>query len=323
MSIKHKPIERTSHVFPDELRAELLRLYRISPDWLDLRVHGVVFECRPLVHTWLEDFMRSRTGITSADLLGMWALSNWIGEGPKVFRPTPMQCQALENVEVRLSLEEYAQPYKAICVELPIEIYHPFNCVVCMYNPRMSVFNIVGPCHHYDTVTTISTFSSTMEESIVKFDKSCEDSAEMGSRCLRVAINSCLALVNYGHHMKLLFPHEEARDRRLAEENSDRGKKAKDRLSTHLSLVSFNQEIKLHNTEGRTYERSDDVEPTGREMLSHYPCREMPTHWRKGCWCMQPYGPSQSLRKRILRKPCFVRADKFLGDKSDTSVTYK
>src|SRR5262245_43717192 len=39
--------------------------------------------------------------------------------GPKVFRPTPDECDALAEIELSLPLAEYAQPFPAFQVEYP------------------------------------------------------------------------------------------------------------------------------------------------------------------------------------------------------------
>ena len=71
----------------------------------------------------------------------------------------------------------------------------------------------------------------------------------IAGRALRVAVNSCLALVNYGCHKEKLFPKQVENDRRLAQEKSERGEKARERLKLAVSVVCFNQEVVLHATE--------------------------------------------------------------------------
>ncbi len=51
----------------------------------------------------------------------LYSLSRVIGEGPKVFRATAEQCQALEHVEVNIPLRDYRQPYPTMLVEFPSE----------------------------------------------------------------------------------------------------------------------------------------------------------------------------------------------------------
>ena len=85
--------------------------------------------------------------------------------------------------------------------------------------------------------------------------------------------------------------------------------RAKNRISLAVQVATLDQQVVLHQRGKGCHEPE---ESTGREM---------PFHIRRGHWAMQPYGPSQSLRKRILRKPAFVRADLFIGGTNDIQVT--
>lgn len=48
--------------------------------------------------------------------------------------------------------------------------------------------------------------------------------------------------------------------------------------------------------------------------------KEMPFHWVRGHWKMQPHGPQHSLRKRLFVAPHMVRAD-LLDVPADQTVT--
>ena len=92
---------------------------------------------------------------------------------------------------------------------------------------------------------------------------------------MRIAVNSCLALTHYGNHLNYLFPKELERDRQLASEDSERGRRARARIKLAVQVASFSQEVCLHRVSSRV---RHDGGPTG----SSKPC-----HWRSGHWAMQ------------------------------------
>ena len=321
-------IQNLDDLAPAVLRQELLRLGRLDPNWVKwtpLNDGKQSYAATSTAATWVKKLWKS-----GADAFSMWGLSVWLAEGPKVFRPTPAQCEAMENIEVKLTLEEYAQPYPALLVELPRQEqrrwidgdgviqtapgtnYGPFLSVLCFRSEHLVSCTLHSVNHENDITTTIAVDGRPMEISIQKYDEDVIGLASGAARALRVAINSCLALVNYGCHKGYLFPKQAENDQRLAGEQSERGRRARERLKLAIKQVSFDQEIVLHDTDHR--QRDPNTEPTGREVS---------THWRKGHWAMQAHGPAHSLRKRILRKPVMVRADKLLVDTAATSAVYR
>ncbi len=297
---------KVSDLVPQILADELLRLARLDRNWAEWhRIDGgPQYSIRTKFPTWIR-----RGWKTGADGFAAWGVSIWLIDGPKVFRPTVDQCKAMEQIEVRLELSEYSQPYPALLVDLPTG-YEPFTSVLCFKTGDMLSCNLNSPEGKDDITTTIAVDGRPIEVSIQRFDDDCAILAEAAGRALRVALNSCLALSSYGHTADFLYPAEATSDLRLAKEDTERGHRARKRVQTTCHLIKFAQDIVLHRT---VRGKREPGEPTGVER---------PFHWRKGHWCMQPYGPGNSQRKRILRPPVFVRADKFFGDLSDTSVTY-
>lgn len=301
--------QRVTDIFPRKLIDELIRLARLDRDWVEITPgDGPAFKARSRHETWLRPFVQR-----GADVAGMWATSIWLADGPKVFRPTLAQCQALENVEVRLNFEDYEQPYPALMVELPDSgDYKPFTDVICFQSENLLVFALRTPGNVDDIVTTIARYSNRgmIEESLRRYDEDCSGLQVVAARALRVAINSCLALVGHEIATGYLFPKEVENDRRLAGEKTERGERARGRLPLHVMLMAFQREVVLHKTEGG-------------HSSSNITGREVGCHWRRGHYAMQPYGPGSSLRKRILRLPVLIREDKFLGDISNTTTVMR
>jgi hypothetical protein len=301
--------QRVTDILPRKLVDELIRLVRINRNWVRVdMLEGSSFRPVILQDTWLKAAMN-----TGADVIGLWTTSIWLADGPKVFRPTIMQCQAMENIEVRLNFEDYEQPYPAMMIDLPEGgDYEPFTDVTCCKTENLIVFNLRSRGNINDITTTISRYAGrgVIEESFQRYDESCAELQKSAARVLRVAANSCLALVGHETATGYLFPQEVERDRKLAGELTERGERARGRLPLHVTLVAFHRDVVLHKTEGG----HSGGDSTGREVGCH---------WRRGHYAMQPYGEGRSLRKRILRKPVLIRGDKFLGDVADTTTVMR
>lgn len=303
-------IQRAHDLVPEIAANELLRLVKLDRDWVEyVHLHDAHYKAGAKYPTWLREKCAH-----GQDLFAMWALSLWLADGPKTFRVSASQCEAMEQVSVDLMPTEFESPYPALLVEFPEGRYAPFeSCLVHNSGPIITCTLNTPGCED-DIITTISKRleQGPIEASLQRFDEDLMKNAKVNtaSVALRVAVNSCLALVNYGCHKELLLKKQAENDRKLAGEQSERGKKARERLRVAVSVVSFNQDIRLHETRVR----DGESEATGREVKSH---------WRRGHWRMQHYGSGNSQVKRILIKPVLVRADKFVGDLADTSATYK
>jgi hypothetical protein len=300
---------RTTDLLPAVLVDELLRVARMEQGWVEyIPLEGSTYQARilPGIETWIREIM-----LTGADLFAMWGASHWLLDGPKMFRPSAEQCAALEQIEVRLELREYAQPYRAILVELPEGKYGTFAAVLCHRTEKLLTCVIMTKDHVGEITTTIAVDGRPMELSISRFDDDCSNQAAEACRALRVAINSCLALVNFGCMVEYLLPKEVERDQRTAKEQSERGGRARSRLKQSLKLVAFSSEVVLHKSAGPP---SDGAGVAGGEKSPH---------WRRGHWAMQVCGKGRAERKRILRLPVMVRADLFVGKVEDTQTVYK
>ncbi len=306
----NRPLDLIPH---QRLIDELVRLYRLDPHWVDLECRPGVegFTCRLKHATWMERSMRRGN-----DYMSALALSTWVGSGPKIFRPTEAQCEALEQIEVKLNMVDYAQPYPALLVDLPAERYGTFSSTVVYHWPERNAMALysarAAADDRADMMTVVPAYQPTIEDALQKYEEDCATMGPVAVLATRVAVNACLALVNYGAQHAALFPKELANDRHYAREQTPRGERARQRVALAPQLVTFNQEVTLHRQATRHGTASGG--PTGRQM---------PPGFRRGHWRMQPYGPRYSLRRRQLIKPCLVRADLFVGDLANTTTTYR
>lgn len=296
-------------VYPKELVDELLRLKRLDPDWLEWRVleDGSGYSARPKHRTWVSSIWRD-----GADAFGMLALSHWFADGPKVYTPSLGQCEALEQVELRIDLEHYRQPYRAIMVELPPGRYGPFVNALCAHHDGMVTILVSSGDHEHDICTTVGSPDCPMEDSINKYSDDCAGMRDEAVPALRVALNSCLALAHFGCEKRRALQKQVESDRRLAAEDSDRGRRARVRLKTAVQVLSFTQTV--------DFRQRDEAGASGEAGHSGH---EVSPHWRKGHWAMVPCGVGRAERRLTFRRPCMVRKDLFAGQASDTVATYR
>lgn len=276
---------RPNELIPQILVDELLRLYRLDPNWCYLRdtdppprKAGSRYQVKPKYDTWLK-----RISSNAASWSSNWAMSWWLGLGPKVFVPTNDQARALENVEVRLSLEEFTSPYPSLLVDLRCLGFDPITTVTVTKLPDHMVCCLMSERHLHDITSTIAQTQGIIEDSLVYYDDEVieTEDTDVTTRATRVAINSCLALSHFGNRMDYLFPKEVENDKaltqgKLARDNPKRAEKAKRRLKLAVRLVSFSQETRLHRTERAKV----CVGGGGLEQLE--------PRWRRGHWAMQP-----------------------------------
>ena len=305
-------INRPTDIFPAPIVEETLRLYKLNKNWIKIVHSGEdKYQTITVEKTWLTRLME--VGGTGADVFGMFGVSHWLGQGPKIARPTREQCEALRHVELRVDLTEFTSPFPAMLVELPEVMFHPFQAVLVHHWKEFDFLTcqLVSSTHEYDIVTTIGQRGRPIEESISKYDDDVASDIESAHGADRVALNLCLALSHFGSMANYLLPKEVESDKRLAREHTERGERARKRLELQPQLVSFSREVELYKKQTTKHKAG---ELTGTEVSSH---------WRRGHWAMQPYGPKSSLRKRIFRAPILVRGDKFVGDVANTTTVYK
>lgn len=315
---------RPTDLIPKMLCDELLRLYQVDPMWLEITTDkdviqqmnekGIIYRygVRTAIPTWTRQLWTN-----GANVMGMWAVSTWIGQGPKVFLPTVQQQEILQHVDINLLLEDYSQPFEVICIKVDLP---PYRAVVvhhyktCRGDGKAGITCVLHSVDNlHDITTTIRRENEIIEESLHRYDEDVKQDTIQAAKALRIALNCCLCLSNHGHHQRYLFPKELESDQRLEKENSERGERARKRISLAVQCVEFSQEVKLH----RTAKPSDsDIPPipTGRTM---------PTHWRRGHWHTVACGKGRVDRKRVLYPPVLVRADLFTGDMSNTATTYR
>ncbi len=313
------PVNRVEDVIPwPELLEELTYLANLPQPWLKIvpaepPTFQVHINCvlPPLVARLhyggqaLRSAERQSVGNLGAnELCGLLAQSMWLKDGPRVIRPTPEQAESLSHVEINLELGDYEQPFHTVLVETPNNPVFT-SITLCRISPDVLILDLHSKGSTDDIVTLIRHEPGRLvEDSLKLVEDDCKSLLPHSIACQRVALNMCLALVNYGNKTEPLLPKQLKEDEGWAKEDTERGARARRRVKRHLHKVSFVHDVIVRQTCDK-----GDGEPTGKTVAPH---------WVRGHWKSQPYGKGMSQRKRILVRPYLVHAEAYVKDSSLT-----
>lgn len=262
----------------------------------------------------------------SVDILELGALSRCLAGGPKLLTLDADICEALRDIEVRVSLDDYRQPYDNMIVKLDagwaerVAAQAPGAAalpVLLLDHDRHNgiLTTMAVPAHGRrvggDSVTlcVMAEAGHVIEDTIDRptIVDGPDDRYGGASRTFeRIAINAAMLATYAGvKGAGWLDPQGHARHERLAR----RGARGRKLLVGDVAKMVFDQQVKLDFVV-RVRDRPDRGDGTHR---SPYP------HNRKRHWCMQPHGPGHKLRKLILRRGSFVRLDAFVKAGHDPS----
>lgn len=293
-------MKRVTELIEPVMLDELLRLGKVKPRWMDVVVdEPPKFKCVANTTTWLKSTCR-----TGADYVGLYVLSRFVADGPKVVEPFERQCEAMRHVAIELELTDLSMPYDTVAVVMPTG-WRYRTVFVHRYSPQLLLM-VLHSHDHLDDVTTVVhwTDGRHVERSLETLYDDLDALLPETLAAQRVALNCCLLLSNYGHDLRPALPKELQRDEGLAASGGERGHRAAQRVSLALQVASFSRDV--------VFERHAPSTSTGTSG------REMPPHWVRGHWRMQAHGAGNLLRKRLFVAPYMARADLFVGRPSDT-----
>lgn len=272
----------------------------------------------------IEFFEHLWSGGDLQHLLHFFAISKLLASGPKLLSPTVEQCQALENVEVALSLAEYEQPFPAILVELPTEycqslrLQHGVDAArfVLVFHHRDSQCLYVAPQKKFSEVSTYCIISACRHRTSIEDalrNKEEEDGADLrvSEAIIRVAINFALLLTRYG--VRECGPVNakavERQQRNTARSNTRKAERAKRLLNSTIYRIEFAQEVVFYNRE----RNSQGTTANGSRM--------MPPHWRRGHFRRVAHGSGRRGRRLVFIPPVLINSDCFRGDLANTAYS--
>jgi hypothetical protein len=299
----------------------------------------------------------SEKGSASDRMLALFyrAAAASLANGPKMFQPTPIQCEAMENVDVDVPFADYRQPFETLIIQLPDEyrrdamqrlglsefpnyalVHHDLKSniitVASNYNQRQSGETLVA-------VLRPTPQTETIED---EFRKEELRNEPMVDRLVqRLAVNMCLLLTHYRTRQRPLDPQYLSKLRQLSKkQDQKKADRAKTMIVGQVMVVEFEQQIKLHDEVEEN--PPEDMLPGAITEIRQRDTGEGATytvrpHWRRGHWRRQHHGQKWlTTRKpddasvivddhhhRVFIKPILVKRALFGGEKSQTSVLYK
>jgi hypothetical protein len=286
-------------------------------------------------------------------------LAKALAGGPKIFRPTAAQCEALEHVEARYSFKDYKQPFPVITLEIPEEyrallnqkygikdspkyvlVNHDdtnkFIAVSAFYSKNNIISHITPDREEYSTIEeNIVRNRERRQDDIREIDTgrfvmpgnpelqgSSEGEFNAAENVQRLGINFAMMMSLYTVNVNgPLDPKNyeiwkrESRAVRSGGIPTNRAIEAQQKLAASMQLIQFDQKVEFYD---EIEERVEVAQGIDMEKLHKSPR----SHWRRGHFAMQPCGLGRRERRMIFRKPSLVRANYFLGDVKDASVTY-
>lgn len=279
-----------------------------------------------------------------------YTLSKSLAGGPKLFRPLPEQCEALQHSSASYSFDDYKQPYPVIILEIPPEygmmlkekhqipdtpkfvlVHHDeqkkFINVSAFFNRSNVITHVTPRREEFKTIEdAINGNRPNRNDGLVKDllpDLNLVDAEfDAAENVQRLGVNfammmSLYSVKDYGplDPQKYKQWQQEARGKRRGNRPTRRALEAQAHLAASVNLLKFDQKVEF-------YDEIVENVPEGEAMEMDSLKKSPRSHWRRGHFANQPFGPGLRERRIIFRKPVLVRAGAFFGDVKNTSVTY-
>lgn len=280
-------------------------------------------------------------GRNVAACLDLFSLIRLVGDGPKVFRPTAAECFALEEVQVRIPVFAYAQPFPTFCIEFPeeyqlarrtegigvfggTESYSPVAQILT-HLPDVGVITGATITDSADGVVLCGMIGSpgaaTIEDDVMRRlgdNHSAainDDELTTERRAVRVALNACLLLMDRGFRK---LPH--------SDEAEAFSRKLRSKKTTRPGVLDAIRHQRRAIPTAYVIEQSVDVRRIIRgdvpdSVAEDATRRRVRPHWRSAHWRIQRYGAGLALSKRVLIAHVMVNADHFGGSNGETFVS--
>jgi len=218
-------------------------------------------------------------------------IAQMLRRGAKVIRPTASTCRALAEVDLNLTIADYAQPYHGMGVVFPAEIARTPRDVLMLLWWRPGIGLFAAACKggvDNPSLLLQGDLAQTIEE-ILDGPGSGELDREM-RRLVRIGLNLALFAMERATLLPL-SPKELARKKRAADDPRMARLAARDAQE----LVVQGLDLIIRET----------APSAGDGPQGLYTQR---THRRRGHWKMQPCGPRMAERKRIYVASYLVNA---------------
>lgn len=260
----------------------------------------------------IKDVLKNVEKLGLTHLIETFLSAQVVGFGPKIYRPNKINCEALENTNLNITLEEYHQPFSTMVIELP-ENYSKDRLIPCVQAGQVTDSNKIIPEKHepelvviyfdenlkvmivgiyYNSGQCVSTLiwqkdkTATLQEMIDSFTREhifkdtldCSDEEmDVAHEAMKVGLNCCLLMSEFG--TKKIGPdnssyYEKCKRNidKARKQGGDRLKSAERQLRLIPIIYDIEQNIELFTEEKQKHQEG---EPTGIVIKPH---------WRRGHW---------------------------------------
>lgn len=282
-------IQRPEDLIPASQALDELKLVAAvgTEHWCKLELGG---DGVPRLVTNRSRYMPFLNGITAVhDLTACIAAAEWLRWGCHTAVPTEEQEESLARVEVPLRVRDLTFPFPTIVVESRSRVYKAV--VVCLYQGSL-ILSCHSRTNNDDITTLIHDADTIVEADLGVVEERMKYVADESLAVCRVALNTALALSNYGWVDGPAFPKAAADDEQLAKRPGAVGEKARERLTHRVHRTAFRTRVVIRRTP-----------PGGGGGNDAASGRHTAAHWVRGHWRMQAHGPAMSLRTPKLIRP--------------------
>lgn len=308
------------------------------------------------------DVLREIVNVLEFDVVGtLWynTLAKALAGGPKIFRPTPLQCEALQHAEARYAFKDYKQPYPVITLEIPEEYRQQLQQkygidesprYVLVNHDDKNRFITVSAFYNKGNIITHITPDraeyATIEESLVRnrdrrqddvqeveagrflmpgnpvVQGSTEGEFDAAENVQRLGVNFAMMMSLYT--VKVAGPLD-AKNYKIWQQEArairSGGIPTNKAVEAQKKLAAAMHLIQF-DQKVEFYDEVEEQIEVAQGVDIERLHKSPRSHWRRGHFAMQPFGIGRRERRMIFRKPVLVRAKYFLGDIKDASVTY-
>lgn len=305
--------------------------------------------------------LREIMNVLEFDVVGtLWynTLAKALAGGPKIFRPTPLQCEALQHAEARYAFKDYKQPFPVITLEIPEEyrkqlqqkygidespryvlVNHDdknrFITVSAFYNKGNIITHITPDRAEYETIEESLVRNRDRRQDNIQeveggkfllpgnpsIQGSTEGEFDAAENVQRLGINFAMMMSLYT--VKVTGPLDPTNYKIWQQEAKGiRGGIPTNRAAQAQQKLAAAMQLIQFDQHVEFYDEVEEQIEIAQGVDIEKLHKSPKSHWRRGHFAMQPCGIGRRERKMIFRKPVLIRARYFLGDIKDASVTY-
>jgi hypothetical protein len=306
--------------------------------------------------------LREIMNVLEFEVVGtLWynTLSKALAGGPKIFRPTPLQCEALQHAEARYAFKDYKQPFPVITLEIPEEyrrqlqqkygidespryvlVNHDdknrFITVSAFYNKGNIITHITPDRAEYATIEDSLVRNRERRQDDVQeieagrflmpgnpaIQGSTEGEFDAAENVQRLGINFAMMMSLYTVKVAGMLDAQNYKIwQQEARARRSGGIPTNRAIAAQQKLAAAMQLIQF-DQKVEFYDEVEEQIEVAQGVDIEKLHKSPRSHWRRGHFAMQPCGIGRRERRMIFRKPVLIRAKYFLGDIKDASVTY-